>query len=244
MKIKTIAIAAVASLAIVATLGEAGSSGDSSSDTSASSSSGESSDSTGEGSDSGDDAQAGGGGWYQENYGTFKSFTEKGSGDGIVKLPAEAAYGVVTATHKGSSNFSLTVLDEDNQSTGDLLVNEIGNYKGTTAYGFISLGNPGVKIQVTADGDWTIKVAEISSAPVLSLPAKGSGDAVFLYDGGAADWSIQHKGDSNFALVQYSSDLMPNLAVNEIGNYKGVVPMSAGPSVIVITADGSWSLSE
>ena len=244
MRIKNIAIAAVASLAVVATLGEAGSSGDSSSVEPESSSSAEDSGSTGNEPESGDSAQSAGGAWYQENYGTFKSFTEKGTGDGIVSLPADAAYGVVTATHKGSSNFSLTVLDDGNQSTGDLLVNEIGNYKGTTAYGFISIGNPGVKIQVTADGDWTIKVAEVSSAPVLSLPAKGSGDAVFLYNGDAADWSVEHKGNSNFALIQYSSDLMPNLAVNEIGNYKGVVPMSAGPSVIVITADGSWSLSE
>ena len=146
--------------------------------------------------------------------------------------------------HKGSANFSLSVLDEGNQPTGDLLVNTIGNYKGTTAYGFSAFGNPGVKIQVTADGAWSVQVAPVSSAPLLSLPAKGAGDKVFVYDGGAADWNVAHKGEANFVVVQRSSEIMPNLAVNEIGNYKGQVPMSAGPSVVIVTADGAWSFSE
>ncbi len=244
MKTKTIMIAAVASLAVFATLGEAGSSGDGESNTSASSGAAEGS-ATDEGdSTSSEEGAAAASSWYVDSYGTFETLTKKGEGDGIIKLPAGAAYGIVTAVHKGSSNFSLSVLDEGNQSTGDLLVNTIGNYKGTTAYGFSSLGNPGVKITVTADGAWSVKVAPVSSAQTLTLPTKGTGDDVLLYDGGAADWNVVHKGKSNFALIQYSSDIMPNLAVNEIGNYKGQVPMSAGPSVIKVSADGAWSFSE
>jgi hypothetical protein len=34
---------------------------------------------------------------------------------------------------------------------------------------------------------------------------------------------------------------MPNLAVNEIGDYSGTVPFDAGPSVIQIGADGKWT---
>lgn len=249
-KTKTIAIAAVASLAVLATLGEASSSGDGESSAPAASVAAEGSAAPAEESAAPDESAASeeaapaASSWYTDTYGTFETLSKKGKGDGIIKLPAGAAYGVVTAVHKGSSNFSLSVLDEGNQPTGDLLVNTIGNYKGTTAYGFSALGNPGVKIQVTADGSWSVKVTPVSSAPTLTLPTKGTGDKVFLYDGEAADWNVVHKGKSNFALLQYSSDLFPNLAVNEIGNYKGQVPMSAGPSVVTVSADGAWSFSE
>ncbi|WP_104178400.1 hypothetical protein [Cryobacterium sp. Y50] len=32
------------------------------------------------------------------------------------------------------------------------------------------------------------------------------------------------------------------LLVNEIGAYSGTVPLSSGPSAIVVTADGNWTL--
>ena len=31
------------------------------------------------------------------------------------------------------------------------------------------------------------------------------------------------------------------LLVNEIGAYTGTVPLSAGPSVITVSADGNWT---
>ena len=72
---------------------------------------------------------------YAEQYGTFKKVTENGSGQSIVKLPKGASAGLVTASYNGSGNFSLSVLDANNQPTGDLLVNTIASYSGTTAWG-------------------------------------------------------------------------------------------------------------
>ena len=250
---KNLAIAAVTSLAVLATLGEASSSGDGATSAPASAAAGDASSAPPEESAAGEasepaeesaEAAPAADAWYTDTFGTFDGATEKGKGDGIVELPAGAAYGVVTATHKGKSNFSLSVLDAANQPTGDLLVNTIGNYKGVTAYGFLGFGEPGVKIKVTADGAWSVQVEPVSTAPALTLPAEGKGDSVFLYSGGASDWNVTHKGKSNFVLLQTSDDIMPNLAVNEVGNYKGQVPMGAGPSVVRVTADGTWSFSE
>ena len=147
----------------------------------------------------------------------------------------------MSLTHRGSSNFAVNVLDSSNQPTGDLLVNEIGSYSGTTAYGLTSLTGDSVKLKVTADGRWTIKIAPVASAPLLGADATGRGDKVFRYDGAAADWAISHKGSANFVINQIGG-FFPNLAVNEIGSYKGVVPLTDGPSVITVMADGSWSL--
>ena len=71
--------------------------------------------------------------WADETFGTFPATPASGTGDNIVDLPAGATGGIVTATHSGSSNFSITVLDAANGSTGELLVNTIGAYSGTTA---------------------------------------------------------------------------------------------------------------
>lgn len=180
-------------------------------------------------------------GWADDAFGTFDEVTESGTGDSLVDLPEGAVVGIVTATHAGSSNFSVSVLNKDNESTGDLLVNTIGDYAGTSAYGFNSFSE-GTTLQVTADGDWTMLIAPVSSAPALATA--GSGDAVFLYSGDAAKLTATHAGKSNFFLSEETGKAFSlGLLVNEIGEYSGTVPLSAGPSAITVGADGAWTLT-
>lgn len=181
---------------------------------------------------------------YDDLYGTFAPSAVTGAGDSVVPLPAGATAAIVTASHDGASNFALVVIDANNQSTGQLLVNTIGAYSGTTAYGFTAFGDPGVNLEISADGNWSITFAPISAAPQIAVPGGGLGDGVFLYDGAAAIWSFTHDGSSNFVVLQHSDSLFANLAINEIGSYSGTVPMDSGPSVILINADGNWTIAE
>jgi TM2 domain-containing membrane protein YozV len=177
--------------------------------------------------------------WAADTYGTFEVVTHQGSGDSVIELPA--ATGMVTASHNGSSNFAVIVLDSANEPAGDLLVNTIGGYSGTAAYGLNSFGE-GERLQVTADGAWELTIAPIASAPELA--ANGTGDAVFLYGGDAGAAAMTHDGGSNFAVIEHNDDLFSmGLLVNEIGAYSGTVPMGAGPSVITVTADGNWTIA-
>ena len=179
--------------------------------------------------------------WADSVFGSFAPVTQTGKGDNIITLPTGAKAAIVTATHDGSSNFSLSVLDASNASTGQLLVNTIGAYKGTTAYGFTALGK-GTTIQVTADGNWTIVISPVSAAPAL-VPA-GIGDGVFLYSGQAGKLAATHDGSSNFTVTEETNkSLHFGLLINEIGTYSGTVPLSSGPSVIVVGADGNWTLA-
>ncbi|WP_152594796.1 TM2 domain-containing protein [Microbacterium profundi] len=179
--------------------------------------------------------------WANSTWGEFAPIQQSGAGDTIIDLPAGATGGVVVATHNGSSNFAVSVLDANNGSTGELLVNTIGAYSGTTAWGISALGDA-VKLQVTADGDWTFDIRPMGSAPALA--AEGVGDAVFVYDGDAASLTAAHTGSSNFVVMQENSDVFNlGLLVNEIGTYSGTVPLSSGPSVVTIRADGNWSLA-
>jgi TM2 domain-containing membrane protein YozV len=179
--------------------------------------------------------------WADKTYGTFAPVTQTGKGDNLITLPAGAKAGIVVATHNGSHNFSLSVLDASNASTGELLVNTIGAYKGTTAYGFNALGT-GATIQATADGNWSISIAPVSAAP--ALVASGAGDGVFLYRGAAGKLTASHDGAHNFTVSEETGEAFNyGLLINEIGAYNGTVPLSAGPSVIVVGADGNWTLN-
>jgi hypothetical protein len=179
--------------------------------------------------------------WADESFGTFAAVTVTGVGDNIVTLPEGATAGIVTATQNGSSNFAISVIDAANQSTGELLVNTIGSYGGTTNYGFNSFGD-GVALEVSADGEWSITISPISAAPELA--ATGAGDAVFLYSGTVGTLTATHDGTSNFAILEETNEAFNmGLLVNEIGPYTGTVPLSSGPSVISVSADGNWTLT-
>ncbi|TFD23452.1 TM2 domain-containing protein [Cryobacterium sp. TMS1-13-1] len=178
--------------------------------------------------------------WADDAFGTFEVVSQTGFGDNLVTLPAGATAGIVTATHDGSSNFSISVLDAANASTGQLLVNTIGAYNGTTEYGFSSFGEDAT-LQITADGNWSLTIAPISAAP--GLAASGAGDGVFLYDGSTGKLTATHDGSSNFAIIEETDELFSmGLLVNEIGPYSGTVPLGSGPSAIVVSADGNWTL--
>ena len=174
-----------------------------------------------------------------KQYGTFAPVSKSGSGDSTIALPTGSKAGMVTASYKGSSNFSITVLDAGNQSTGDLLVNTIGAYEGVSAYGLSSFGD-GVKLKITGSGAWQIAIAPLSAAPTMKFPVSGKGDAVYLYGGKAEDWTITNTGKSNFVVTQYAD--FPNLLINEIGSYSGTVPANDGPTVVTIKSDGNWAI--
>ncbi|GAA2302748.1 hypothetical protein GCM10009853_069300 [Glycomyces scopariae] len=183
----------------------------------------------------------GDGEFFTESFDSFAPAEFSGEGDGVVELPEGAAQAMVTASHDGDANFAVSALDEGNQATGDLLVNTIGGYEGVTALGMYDLGNEPVRLQVTADGAWTVRLAPLADAP--ALPGSGTGDAVFRYEGEAVTWNVTHDGDSNFTLSYHTDeDFEMPLLVNEIGAYDGEVPAGAGPGLVVVTADGDWTI--
>ncbi|MDJ0337934.1 TM2 domain-containing protein [Cryobacterium sp. PH31-O1] len=178
--------------------------------------------------------------WADDAFGTFEVVTQTGAGDNLITLPAGATAGIVTATHDGTRNFAISVLDASNTSTGQLLVNTIGAYSGTTQHGFNSFGED-TTLQITADGNWSLIIAPISAAPVLV--ASGAGDGVYLFDGSAGKLTATHDGSRNFSIIEETDEAFSTgLLVNEIGAYSGTVPLSSGPSAIVVSADGSWTL--
>lgn len=174
-------------------------------------------------------------GLMNQAFGSFTSVTKEGKGDAVVDLPV-ASGAIVTATHSGSGNFVIYGLDADNAES-ELLVNEIGKYAGTTFY-----ATEITRLKVTADSAWKITIAPVSNAAPMSASNSGKGDSVLLYDGDAADFVMAHDGESNF-VVQMLSEQSDDLLVNEIGKYSGTVPVGSGPALVIIKADGKWTLN-
>lgn len=179
---------------------------------------------------------------FDETFGTFAPIIKSGSGDSIIKLPAGVTSGLVSMQYKGSSNFAVSVIDAANEPTGDLLANEIGSWVGNAPFGVNSFGNEPAKLEVTGQGSWTIKIAPISSAKQIGIPGAGKGTGTFLYVGDVSDWTMTHKGTSNFSVITITPDGGGDLLVNEIGKYAGTVAASPGPVLIEIGADGAWTI--
>jgi hypothetical protein len=176
--------------------------------------------------------------WAADSFGTFDPVTESGTGDALIDLDGKLA-GMATLKYTGEGNFAVMALDSANESTGDLLANTIGSHSGSSVWGLSSFGEAAT-LQVKASGPWTIELQPIADAP--PMPASGTGDGVYLYDGGATSATLSHAGEGHFAAIQHSDDLFGvNLLANEIGAYTGTVPVQAGPAVLTITAEGDWT---
>ncbi|WP_226581058.1 hypothetical protein [Halobacillus litoralis] len=76
--------------------------------------------------------------------------TLTGSGDDVVFVNADSGNYKLSFTHAGESNFAVLLNGQN------LLVNEIGQYKGSTRQPFQDNGM--YAFVVTADGDWSIKM--------------------------------------------------------------------------------------
>lgn len=178
--------------------------------------------------------------WAERKYGTFTKKRIEGNGSDIVKLPKGARAGLVTVTAHGESNFIAYTLNSDNTQR-ELVANDIGEFKATMAFG-LSRKSTAKEMQITADGDWVITIAPVSTAGSISGSHTNRG--VYLYGGGAAKLSTKAGGDSNFIIYQYGSPTSSShLVVNEIApvTVKGV--LYRGPSVLEVMADANWRAS-
>jgi hypothetical protein len=168
-------------------------------------------------------------------------------------LPAEAHSGrgddVVTTNwgaHPGYVRFECPACTGNTvvQTDGDesLLVNTIGAYKGTKWIN-IKDGTSTRTLTVKATGRWTLTISDADKLPSYdaAAPASGSGDAVVVFHGSVSKAKITNSGAGNFAVEVVSNSGM-DLAVNEIGNYDGTVPLT-GPAIVQVTSDGKWTIA-
>lgn len=117
------------------------------------------------------------------------------------------------------------------------------------------------RLQATADGTGSLNdtpegkiFAENTHTPghtptPIIYKFNGNGDDYVMFTSpgsGLAQFSIAHRGDSNFAVELHTADGdYIELLVNEIGDYNGRTTQRVGPGqyVLDITADGGWAVT-
>lgn len=176
---------------------------------------------------------------YARAFGTFTAMSFTGVGDDVIELPVGLKAGFVELSHVGGSNFAVWSFDKDMERV-DLLANEIGNYSGSSPFGFGFSDDPVKYLEVTAGGTWTINIKPITDAPAFT--GEGSGSGVFKGTVKVGSKTLTHDGSSNFAVWQYCTNGHRDLLVNEIGSYTGRKIVKAGSCVIAVEADGTWSI--
>lgn len=183
--------------------------------------------------------------WAERRFGTFTPSVIDGTGPKIITLPPDVTTGALTVSNTGSGLFSIVALDQAGVSTGELIIDTAGDYSGIVPFGLHGVGTVAKSLTVTSDGSWSLSFAPLTTVPAIALPSAGTGDQIFRYNGPAGDWKFTNSTPSTntFEVRQYFADLTVDSAYSGDGTFSGPGPVNAGPSIIVISSRGKWTLA-
>lgn len=176
-----------------------------------------------------------------DRYGTFGMRAFYGSGDKVVDLGIGIPYGQLRVRMRANGFHAIDALDAGRELV-DQPLNFVGTYGGTTV---LAPGpdTPARYLQIETDGAWTIEVRDLTSAPVLTGSANGTGDTVYLYDGRARTFDATYDGRDLFGVLELSEDGWKMPINHQTGTpYSGSSSLRDGPSVISVLADARWTL--
>ena len=165
--------------------------------------------------------------------------TYTGSGDDYFDIsPFDSLYYFQITGNSDARHFSVTGYDSSGDYT-ELFVNTTDYYTGSV----LDSEQNTRTLEVKAEGDWTITIVALYTAPVVKAGETYSGidDAVLLIPLGSSSAVIN--GNSlarHFAVKTYGSGF--DLLVNTVDPYNGTVRVDSDATVIAVTAEGGWSI--
>lgn len=176
-------------------------------------------------------------------YGTFAPQQHSGSGNRLIDLGARGIpYAQLRATMSSNGTNRVTVLDANRQVLDEPVAYQ-GPYSGTALLAAFH-ERPARYLQVETTGAWTVRVADLASAPVLGTPQSGQRDTVFIYGGAARTVTARH-GGGLFAVIELFDSgqfyRVPFEHCCEAINASST--MGAGPAVVAVMSDSPWSLT-
>jgi hypothetical protein len=168
--------------------------------------------------------------------------TLSGSGDSVVNVAKWEGPAIVHITYNGGRNFAVWNYDADGKMI-DLLVNTIGRYEGTRPLDF--LGEHTTRFVIKSSGPWEIQVLPLQRIRRVNIPGtfQGKGDDVVYLQGAGKPDVLKvdaSKARSNFVIWAYGKKR--DLVVNEIAPYTGVTIVDMDTFLLVIEAEGNWSI--
>lgn len=169
-----------------------------------------------------------------------------GSGSDVVAIEKPGGSDAVVIAHitgnAGSRYFGVTGFDDAGQQT-DLLVNTTDPYDGVTLLD-ARKGQTTTRLQVEAEGDWTIEIRPLAMARHAAVPGAttGVGDDILILDGTPDTAHIVGNPDGRyFGVIGHGKSW--DLLVNATEPYDGRVIVSKDVVVIEVKAVGDWQLT-
>jgi len=157
----------------------------------------------------------------------------------------ESGLSVFDLENSGTSNFIIWLLDS-NGNRIELLANEIGSFKGSTALG-VDAGDYLLDI----DGQsWKINIKQPRPTSAQSIPKTFTGNSrtvtdFFKVDGGLTRFELKYDGDGNFIIWLLDKDGNKiELLVNEISSFDGskAIGLNKGIYLLDVTGEGNWQI--
>lgn len=165
----------------------------------------------------------------------------QGVGDSVVKINKIGGATLLIVSYAGEGFFSVETVDINNR-VGRTLIITTDAYSGTVLIDS-GRGEESARLKVTAKGTWTIKQAELSSAPVLPVPGSATytGDGVFLLQNTLDTMAISYNSPGFFSVIAHQNERYDTLVVTS-SYYKGTVLAPNGTKFIEIRANGPWTV--
>ncbi len=184
----------------------------------------------------------------------FHPFAQQGHGNGVVSVDAPLPPGatvLVEAWQRGDGYFGVTTLNRRNKDDDYLFNSTLDDFRGRMLVK-VPQGRP-LRLRVEADGEWGVRVLPLSAARPLGPGAlQGYGPEVLAYLGTAADLDVDFAGDEDgggyIGLKSYDATRLRDLddydlLVNDTDRLRQTVPLTDGPLLLALEADGPWQLS-
>ncbi|WP_253195431.1 TerD family protein [Streptomyces sp. JHA26] len=182
----------------------------------------------------------------------FPPYTQRGQGNGVVSVDAPLPPGpvVVEVWHQGEGYFGMHTLTRRNKDDDLLFNSTLRDFRGRV------LVQPPkdrpLRLRVEADNDWTVLVQPLSVLRRLGPgPLSGYGPEVVAYTGPMADLDVDFAGDEDgggyFGLWSLEASQLHDLddrdmLVNDTDRLRQTVPITDGPLLLLLEADGAWQL--
>jgi len=173
------------------------------------------------------------------------SKTYSGSGDAVVDITPIKSASIIKATFAGESAFFVTPIDSTGKE-GFSLVLSVGAFDGTVFQPAVT--KPIVALSVKAEGDWTLVVSPVASAPQVGTKnVSGSGSAVVKWakaSSGFKKIAFTNDGEGAFMVAPIDAKGKERFSmILNVGAYNGSVLLPARTRYLKITSDGNWTFS-
>ncbi|MFE7547316.1 TerD family protein [Streptomyces gardneri] len=184
----------------------------------------------------------------------FKPFTVTGRGSDVITTPGRVPAGPVLfeVAHQGGGHFAVVPLDKRNKEGTSLFNTTVPDYRGSTVTP--APEDRPLRLRLIGENDWVARVKPVAAARRLEPAMAGYGDEALLHLGGAADLRVDFKGSpgggGSIALWVHEvtgqtqlTHVGRTLALNTSGRILQTVPLPPGPALLLLIADGPWSLT-